>query len=413
MLRLVRNQGLTTIEKPETSTYVPSFTFLFMTLAIMDNQLMNNFNFSRSQPHWHPFMSQAYFGVIIQIHVLRVMKGILPLPPMIQMFLDTFESIFPIDSILIPGPLVPILESITAFEGNFSNIGNVCPNFPTFTLNNAGSFCLPNGFHTIWPNVFFVLDQIRHEADTAIPANFAAHRYFTNIFTVPAAAANLAATGKLLDTPHGRHTPFVTEQRLEAHRAWISRIAFPTRAQLTAMIALPGDLTIEQSIGFTDATNAYMPWFAEFAPVMTVYARYFEGSSPLSAISTRGLGAAGNICRFTAGSRISPAPATFVAATVAPALIVVAHYLPSAVVNTTCQVRNNDPNMEELAEQYGMLSMVNVDLNGAGNGVNPPGNGQLRSGPYWTYPTLRSLSNVNIYPGVPLVIRDNYVKERV
>jgi hypothetical protein len=376
----------------------------------MDNQMLHNFSFSRSVPHWHPFVSQAFFGVLVQIHVLRVMRGILPIPPMIMMFLDTFESIFPMDSLLIPGPLVPVLESITAFEGNFPNIGNVCPNFPTFTMNNAGSFALPNGLHTIWPNVFFVIDQIRREAETALPAAYANHRYFTNIFGVAVTAAGLPTIGQMMDTPHGRHTPFVTETRHNAFTAWINRIAFPTRAELTAMVALPGDLTIEQSIAFTDAANNYLPWFAEFAPAMAVYARHFEGTVSMSRISTRGLGAAGNICRFAQNSRISPAIATFVAVVAGAAP---AHYTPSAIVSTTCAVRHNDPNMEELAEQYGMLSMVNVDLNGAGNGVAPPGNGLLRQGPYWTYPTLRSLSNVNIYPGVPLTIRDFYVKERI
>jgi hypothetical protein len=381
----------------------------FAILHIMDNQLLNNFSFGRSAPHWHPFISSAYFGVIVQIHVLRVMRGIIPIPPMIMMFLDTFENIFPLDSIIIPGPLVPLLESITAFEGNFSNIGNVCANFPTFILNPATNLVLPNNLQVIWPNVLFILDQIRHEAETAIPANFGDHRYFTRIFGIAPTAAQATVSGLQLTAPLGRFVPFVPQTRLENFRLWVNRTQFPTRAQITGYTNLNTDLSIEQSIGFCDHLNNYIPWFAECAPVMAIYARHFEGSAALSRISTRGLGAASLIAAPTPGSQMSPLPPTFVAA----AGNVVAHFTPDPIVSSQCNIRHNDPNTEELAEQYGTISMVNVDLGHHRANARAPGNGLLRQGPYWAYPSLRILNNVNVYPGLPLTIRDFYVKERI
>jgi len=409
MLRLVRNQSLTTLEKPATSTYIPSFLMFFSILNIMNEQMLHNFSFGRSAPHWHPFVSQAYFGVIVQIHVMRVMRGILYLPPAIMNFLETFENMFPLDSIIIPGPLVPILESITAFEGNFSHIGNVCADFATLTANAAGIFTLPNGLHTIWPHVLFVIDQIRREAETAIPANYADHRYFHNIFSTPATAASLTTTGQMMSTPHGRHTPFVAQTRLEAFRSWIQRINFPSRVALDDIFALPTNLSLDQWLVFVDANNAYLPWFEAFAPVMAVFSRHFEGSVSMSRISTRGLAAASLVSRMLPGSHFAPAPATFVAV----AGNVPAHFVPDPIVNSSANIRHNDPNTEELAEQYGMISMVNQDFSAGNNGINVPGNGILRTGPYWTYPSLRSLNNVNIYPGIALTVRDFYVKERI
>jgi hypothetical protein len=407
----VRNQAFYTVERPETSTYVPSVVNIFVFLALMDQQILNNFSFGRACPFWHPFLSQAYISVLIYVHVLRVMKGIIPLPGHVQNFLDTFETSFPYDSLFVPGPLVPLFESITAFEGNFSWIGNVCAVFPDMDQAVLGELHLRNNFFYTWPFVPFVLDQIRRIQETGIPVTgFNDHRYFTNIFGVAAQAAP-DWTHEWMYSVHSRFVPFVPETRLNSFIQWINRSKIPTRPQINAWQAGSTLLSIEHFFGFFDPLGNYIPWFESVAPVMSIYCKHFEGSVSLSRISHRGLGASGIVFRPTQNSRYLPRALRFTAA----AGGIPAHYRPDEPATLAMNGSHNDPNMEEIAEQYAMLSATSVNLMGSAQPGAPPvpTNARQRLGMYWASPIMRHCPLVNVLPGFALTVRDFYLKERI
>jgi hypothetical protein len=407
MLRLVRNHSFYTVERLETSTYIPSFLMMFLVLAQMDQQIVYNFSFGRSAPNWHPFFSHLYISVLCFIHVLRVMDGILQLPDFVKNFYETFINSFPLDSLLVPGPLVPFFESITAFESQFEWIGNICATWPDIIPNQLNRLDTAESFQAIWPNILFLLDQVRDIADTAPPANFDDHRYFHHIFGTAAQAAN-HWTQVFMTSLHARYVPWVPEARYNAARSFIQRSDFWTRAELNATLPVSTLLNFNNLIGFITPNGDYRHWFQQISPMMAIYCKHFENSVSLSRLSTRGLGAPSIIWNPSLGSRFwPPAPRPTATAGTVPA-----HYRPADPRSSTMTGSSRDHTTEELAEQYSMLTAVNVDM--ANTAVVFIANNTLRRGSYWNYMNVvRNILNLNIYPGIALTIRDFYLKERI
>lgn len=419
MLSEVRNLAMSTVQQRTNSYFVPHTLVMFQLLATMDQVIQHNYYFQRGQTNWHPFISQLYVTLLFFIHMIRVMAETQELPAHVQSFLTSFQNTIGFDALLVPGPLVPFFNCLTAFSGPEEWYGNVSPTLPNLVTDQWLRW--RNNFFNMIPSALHILDQIRYLIDndftvanttgTGILSSesaFRNHRYFTHIWQN---AASVTLHGRtIMHSPNFRTTPRVTlGQAVKLATSW-QEIDFPTRNDLTGYVAAVNDLGIEHFLGIFTFNGEYRQWLVPVCETMNYYCRFFDQSVSLSSLPLIGLGAGIPIFTPSTTSLFHDNAVTFVAAVAnGPP----AHYRPNSVVSFESKMEHNDRTLEELAEQYAMLGMVNVSYaHVPAGGITPPPLGNLRFGPVWTLPVIRRLSRLDTRPGQLLAVRSSYLLDR-
>ena len=119
------------IHRPQTSTYVPTFFNAFSLIDAMDTCIGWNSYFTNSNPMWHPFISRMYFAFLMFYQILRAMDHCKLGSTKSKQAFKLLSECFPPESLNIPGPLLPVFQSICASKSpKYVRYGCVGPLLP-------------------------------------------------------------------------------------------------------------------------------------------------------------------------------------------------------------------------------------------------------------------------------------------
>ncbi|CEK42601.1 coat protein [Black grass cryptic virus 2] len=157
---------------PDPNMFIPNFVILFHNLATMNNKVctMRPFGESGTVNNWIPQVSNIVFAVLAIVQVLRAQQLAGLLTPSQNRFLKSFIGKHPLETIIIPGPLLPFFRSISSANPGFGNFGDVTPVIPPFTQNEERLYNIDyippskehvfQGITMMLPNIPLMMDQL-------------------------------------------------------------------------------------------------------------------------------------------------------------------------------------------------------------------------------------------------------------
>lgn len=399
-----------TVQRRSVNYFVPNFQFMFWILSLCDNMMLSTHRFTQSAPAWLPIVSQLYISVLVWYQILRIYVhtgyGI-----QFADYVRNMEQVLRLDECLVPGPLVPFLESLAATNGPFDWIGDIIAAIPNFDDLWQPTFHIPNEqqLHYLpWPVV--LLDQLVNFATwvpTAPQTVYGHFRWYHNVFSV-ASSLNTNRYRRYLLSPPGAGSLFCTESQTNAARGYWNTLfsTFDRVGSATNNIRMNNVLQI---IGFQTTTGAAQAdWFQYVAIVMQKYGMYFNGSKQLKAISPVGLGASmvhGTLdVSANASDWLYPAnyPGPFFTNRFAPP-----HEIPSEL---RFSFGHSDHELEEVAEQYQLLTSTNVSFSSVPtqHGRTQLTDALTRVGDYWTMLQHRQIDDINFKHQFAQLIASRY-----
>jgi len=388
---------------------------LSLVLSHIDQIMINTYRFGQSNPNWHPIMSQIYYGIIFVVHILKVRQANQTITPDENNFLTWFESVFPLSSLPVAGPLKHFFQSISACSGPtkyYGNIGPVLP--PNWTLTAGNSFYLnaPADAMTMPPirvymdllNDIFI-QNTRNNFDQTNPIHWQQFFVpFTHLHSAPLADEHIFGLPGMTDIV------YLAAQTMPSFWQHAHNMPIPPRLAANT----PDLTTIAEYLGFANNGTTHYSWFPTVVGMMQRHSQFFKESTSLASISAVGLGASLPIVNHAANANISlvnaaanmpihPVPA--VAATPAapnvpatPGHAAGFAATPFTTLNVTANSKSDDLHL--LAEQFAMLSDVNpsyTGLNARGGHYHAlPTDAQLRTGPYWDLPDIRIHAQIDV-----------------
>jgi len=414
MYKLVASSPSSTIERLGLNTFIPSCIAMYQVISQMNHMMETTDRFTRSASDWHPFLSLAYFGVAFIVQTLRCYEQVAPLPHHEKWILDSFVDNIGLDSILIPGPLVPFFQALAACSSPYEWYGNIAPTVIGITAgcNQANDYVLANGLTRTFPNIPMYIDALARVSALDTEAAAAVRReimrtFYRSIMQVDAANANS-------DIFHMHSAglparPFATTGRISTVDALLN-LDLPARLNRAGADAT--DLNLSQFMRLFDAptvANArYHTWFEQAAGIMTRYGQFFKDSVPLSAITPTGIGAA--ICQVTysANNLSLNHPYVYHPAVAAAAGVAAqrAYYSRTEPTSLNASMQHIDPALEEQAEQCAQLAQVNVSTITLGWAA--PTNATLRQGDIWNLTNIRRTQDYDIAPGIYARLASSY-----
>jgi hypothetical protein len=420
MLRLVATQPYHTVQQLSLSTFIPTTINFFAVTHAMDQQMIFTYRFTRSNPHWCPLITQLYVSFLIYVQIIRCMVESDPTRQELVNFYDTLYRHLGLESLVVPGPLVPLFAAITYASSPHEWIGNITPTLPTSTgASGRNGFRLNNRVYMALPSIPFIIDQIHemvNQVNAGEPNYTSMATLIKNVFSQPV-ARNRSAYYNVL-TPNARYFTLVPYAAAQSFVANLPHLGLPSRLT-SGNAALTDEMNLYQFFGFerypgqARASN----WLTTIGPIMSVYSTHFNGSVSLMSISPTGLGASLPVAIYRADSLIIPVDEQFTDAVAAdaaaqPPVVAVdasiARYQPHS---NHADLNHSAANLSELAEQYSSLALINCDFTtaeAASTDYHGPTNATLRSGSYWNLPTIRSALNVNTAPGLANNIASYY-----
>jgi hypothetical protein len=394
-----------------TSFFVPYFGFLSLMLSALDRVMLNTYRFNQSNPDWHPLFTQIYYGIIFTVHTIRVRRTAGSISMHENDFLTWFESNFPLSSLPVAGPVKHFLQSITVCTGPSKYHGNVIPYLPNdWTQSAAHQFAFPaalNYLNATMPMIPFLMDRL-NDINRGATAGWIAQdweRYhtagITHAYGVPLANAfpfGFAGVTDLQSLP---------AQSMVTFRAALGNLSIPPR-----LAAAQGNLTsIAEYCCLARHGVVHSLWFPVVVGMMQRHAQFVKDSTNLASISTVGLGATIPVIRFSANLNLglaNPAAGNVVYPTAAqpavvgpPALVAQpAGFNAHRFTHLRISASSKRFDLHLIAEQFALLSCVNVDftnIGARGNHYDPvPLVAQSRTGPMWDYPDVKSHVEVDV-----------------
>ncbi|XP_057445021.1 IAA-leucine resistant 2 [Lotus japonicus] len=164
MLNVFAGSRITYAPRYRLSFYYPSCHMMDYTVHNINKSLVDHFHFKRSYPNYHPYILRLYFGVLFWIQCLRTGEEVGALNLDHHQFLLNFLDFHPLESLPIPGPLLPLFKTICSSQPEFSNYGKVYPRVPTvpgptkrrnFLREEQHAHFLPNV-----PGIFALLEHL-------------------------------------------------------------------------------------------------------------------------------------------------------------------------------------------------------------------------------------------------------------
>jgi hypothetical protein len=411
----VSNLPFYTNQHLDTNVFIPSSLVMFALLAELDANMSNTFRFLQSAPNWIPMVSQAYISVLFYVHVFRVARESNTITTEQFQLLQWFESVYDFRTMMIPGPLVPIFQSLAYISGPFEWIGNISPYLPdTARPVRSQSYCSQNDLNAILPSVTLIIDQIQWFLNTftITPANehFITDNFFSDVFGVPAAAGAFGEYA--MQSPHARFVTGVSTNQYRAFKSQASAFRFPPRLAISTQ-----QLYLNWFEALRFKSNAVQgltyQWFSTMSATMQRYCQFVRGSVPLSAISLTGLGACSPVYNYQLSTHLDD-PVTIIpqsSYTDPTGNVIIQspdHYSTPRPGNLSAIGTHFDPELEELAEQFSAASQVNVSFKSLPTSDGVPLDNQLRSGTVWTLPMIRTSPIIDVLPTHGPLIMTHY-----
>jgi hypothetical protein len=286
----------------EVSTFLPNAHRLYAVLHEIDDILVQNRYFRQSIPSFLPTQSRIYMGIIFLMHTYRCMiHAGLPIDVITRATVDQFFVNHPVETLPVPGPLIPIMSAICVSNPQDATMPRVCPRLPAQLGPRQASHLIQSPVNFAIPNVPMLLGLhatlrayiVAHPAESAdvILTHFGIDddsdiEITLNGTTFPAGfaggAAPLTARQKWSVTCPGIGQPFELPQELLANfRNNMRSVPFPT---------LNANSSVQTLSEYTRISTGN--WFSTLKRNMAIYCRYVKGSGTLQDIKVEGPAAA-------------------------------------------------------------------------------------------------------------------------
>jgi len=354
-------------------------------------------------------------GIVFIVHVFRIAREANTITVEQFQFLQWFESVYDFRTLMVPGPLVPVLQSLAYTSGPFEWIGNIAPsigdNFRPVRKNAYSSF---NEGRLLLPNLPLIIDQIQWFLDsfniTQDNEAFITDNFYSNIFGVDAAANSFGSSSMM--SPNARFTPPVSTQQYRAFKSQRTSFRFPARLAASTQNSY---ITWFEYLRLRpiDGSQATFQWFSTFSATMQRYCQFINGSVPMSAISLTGLGSSSVVWTYQSNTDLCVPPSlvpedSYTGPTGNNVVRSSQHFAHGPLPTLAAIGRHFDPELEELAEQYSAATQVNISLS-VSNGEEPyPADTSLRKGTVWTLPVIRESPIIDVLPTHGPLIMTHY-----
>lgn len=411
----VSNLPFYTDQHLETNTFVPSSLVLFAILAELDSNMSNTYRFLQSAPGWIPLISQAYIGIVFIVHTFRIAREANTLSVEQFQFLQWFESVYDFRTLMVPGPLVPVFQSLAYTSGPFEWIGNISPVISDDVRPvRRNSYSCRNGGRYYLPHIPLIVDQLQWFLDsfniTQDNEAFINDNFYSNIFGVPAAANSFGLEAMM--APNARFNPAVSTQQYRAFKAQRSSFRFPARLGTTTANTY---LNWFEYLRFKhiDASQNTYQWFSVISSTMQRYCQFVNGSVPMSAIALTGLGSSSVLFSYSEDTNLLNSPVlkeedSFTGPNGNNIVRSAAHFQTSPPESLSTIGRHFDPELEELAEQFSAATQVNVKYTELSGPEPQPVATSIRYGTVWTLPTIRESPVIDVLPTHGPLIMTHY-----
>jgi len=241
------------------------------------------------------------------------------------------------------------------------------------------------------------LDQLHYFSVWNAPANqtlYGNFEWFRNIFGSPAGAIN-ARYNRMMPTSAG--SLYTTVGQTDSARSfWNPFFAALPRTQLAA--GQPALSTLAQLFGFVHQNgHTTLDWFQHVTAIMHKYAQFFNGSTPLKSIASKGIGAV----LVHARPQANQATRDWLYPAAIPGSFLSSRFNALREIPTAVKLdfQHSDHEIEEIAEQYAILTSTNVQWarnNAAQHGMTVINVDHTHEGPYWNNPSHRRVNGINL-----------------
>jgi len=290
IFKAATNNELSILSNYTQSTYIPDFGTSLYILNTMDRTMASTKRWTDNCMGWVPPMSQMYISLLLYVQVARAMSNadLLQETSELQIFLNTFEELYPLSEMWIPGPLVSLFSNISSFwPSTDDQFGNVCPSLPDSPnwLNNTfftpGTLNGTNVPNKHLPNISVFISRLRTVSTSA--ANSANQAEFSDKQDSPARCATLfsreidGTESVILNSPGTMFT------YAEQHHLWANA------AISLASLGIPADIDTANNTpqlyndwtSFMRISNNEHIWIGPISAMMAKYSQFWNGSTTL------------------------------------------------------------------------------------------------------------------------------------
>jgi hypothetical protein len=283
MLKCVQHIPPIIIQTPEVSTFVPNSAMLYYVLHEMDLSLLGNRQWSSKLPRWTPLHDRVYYGILFYIQTLRCMKEAGKISTDLRQFLFSFEQNYPLESLVIAGPLIPFFKALTVCSPPYPEYGlvtPVIPNSPGAVVNNHQS--LPSAVKVLLPNLVGLFRGVANMRRPLL-ANNVPINWNHNLANPTGNAVAIAHTAPNQQSRDCLVTPGTMTDIGFNNR---QKVAYQGETSIVRFPSVPANAVLNDwpsYFGLSDDPS----WFSELIGQMIAHASFFKGTSTLGNMSPR------------------------------------------------------------------------------------------------------------------------------
>ncbi|QED42867.1 ORF1 [Ambrosia cryptic virus 2] len=397
LLELAAAHPMRTVQRRTPSQFIPDSQMLFHALSVCDRLMVSTERFTKSCPAWIPIVSQLYISLLWNTHILRVIVNA-GYGEHFTTTLDLLIRILRLDECVIPGPLVPFFQAISAISGPYDWMGDVLPCYPLASqLWNPDTRGPRERYARFIPLPCIMLDQLLRYGNTAPVAgsnsNYASFLWYSNIFNSDVFAYSYSLG------PQHCGSLYCSQALHDAARPyWTSN--FENVARMSIEDNQPQPTTLLQLYGLVTPGNALQTdWLTLVTQIMQKYCQYFNGSVTLGSIPTAGMGSVAVYGRPIPTQSVSnwlyPVAATaytgFASTRFAPR-----RPIPVSLSVNFCHA---DPHLDQADEQFATISHTNIiwsDVSNETELLTSLEDEELHIGDYWILYPHRENEGVSV-----------------
>ncbi|BCY26959.1 coat protein [Rhizoctonia oryzae-sativae partitivirus 4] len=400
LLQVVANAPSHIIDRSSPNMVIPSAINFFQSVSVLDQKMMTTKKFTDTTESWTPIITQWYACFIYTLQIFRTYNvSRIPDAAAIE-FLQFIERSIDFTQIPVPGNWIPYLQSLTVVEAHHESFGNVHPVFPSieaFNLDSLVAYSWPEHIRRLLPNPLLAIDQLVYYANWTGNQTNPKFVQFRNVFGEPISGSEVLT--RTLVAPNCASWSYQSTGRQNVtHEFWVAnRNLLPIRPNIQGTMSY-NDYFKYFGFNNPNGTNA-SKWIDIVFSDMANYCQFVKGSVPLSTVPYVGIGAV--IPRMIAD------PSTDLNDYVYPSIQelrdrrhLAGHRLfPN---NLTYTLTHGDLTLEQIAEQYAMLTCVNTNLSRATvqNGWTQIDETNVREGPFWEVTDYKISRGINPTQGL-------------
>jgi hypothetical protein len=383
----------------KTSTFLPFSTMMMFILHHINLLLCDNFYFKRNCPDYHPYLLRIYFSILFFIQNLRAMDTSNLLDGEQHNILTKFLNAFPLESLVVPGPLLHVFKSICSSQAEFPQFGKICPLIPyDFGPNDRSTGPGPDQHNWTLPTIAGIFDTINILKDLVTEKDAPTRNWTPQLNTKKEKVA-FTLNGESYDKDPSKWTNLQAwlllapgiEYPCEADRK-LNISFFTERFDSLELPTFESDQslkTIDNYLGFFDQKTT---WFSQVLDVATLASRYFNGSGTLADCSPSGFQTGQTIVQLIEPKTLPTKPNSF----------------PSTryFMDTNFRVSTTNRSIPELVPIMASASHIHSRYYKKHPFLKNIGNGYYRDGPFWEIrPIESSPPEESILNSVPNTIR--------